>query len=254
MEGLKLLKVLYVEDEVVTRSRVASFLKKKVGKLIIGENGKDGIEKFHQYNPDIIITDLVMGDMSGIEMMKQIRSKGYKCPVIITSALSDSKTIIETVDLKIEKYIIKPVDLDELLKALWDIAIEEFEKNKSLIAMKGEFVLEEKQKKELELELRNVYSSYLKKVTGKGAVSINVFIKGKEIEILSKGNLTQIEESFLKSGTFFKTIEILRKTVYENTKSDIESSIENVIGRRVSFERVEVYPKKKYEISVFKIY
>lgn len=256
MESLSMLKnvkVLYVEDEPITRNQVERFLKRRVGKVILAENGNDGIQKFNEQKPDIIITDLVMPDMSGIEMMKQIRNDGSKCPCIITSALSDSKTILDTVDLKIEKYLIKPIDIKALLKSLNDIVIEELENNKNILVLDDDVVLTDDKKNELELEIRNIYSKYLKKVTGKGAKRIQVLIKGKEIEILLKDNLTVIEESLLSSGCGFATIETVRKNIYMSTKTEIEKQIGVLINRKIILEKIEIYPKEQYERVIFNI-
>ncbi len=250
MEDLKVLeyvKILYVEDEPITRNQVHRFLKKRVGKVILAENGEDGIQKFLEYQPNVIITDLVMPDMNGIEMMRRIRRKGYKSPVIITSALSDSKTILETVDLKIEKYLVKPINPDALLESLKEIIIEEIEKDKNAVVICNELILTEEKKKEIELEIRNIYSKYLKQITGKGAKHIQAFIKGKEIEILSKENLTIIEENLLLSGNNFKTIEIIRKTVYEYTRQEIEKELGKLIDREVVLQNIEISPRQKYE-------
>ena len=65
------LKVLYVEDEEFHREQLGIFLKRRVGKLYLAENGKDGLNKFKELNPDIIITDLKMPEMDGIEMTQK---------------------------------------------------------------------------------------------------------------------------------------------------------------------------------------
>lgn len=251
---LKNIKILYVEDEPITRNQVSTFLKKRLGKVIVAKNGDDGIKKFIENTPDIIITDLVMPDMSGIEMMKKIRSDGSRCPVIITSALSDSKTILETVDLKIEKYIIKPIEAEVLINSLKYIVIQELEHNENLLVVDNDFVLTDDKKNELELEIRNIYSKYLKQVTGKGAKLIQVFIKGRQIEILSKDNLTVIENNLLLCGNSFEIIEIIRKTIYENTKLQVEEPISKLINRKVVLERIGVWPEEKYERIILNIY
>lgn len=250
MEGLNVLdsiKVLYVEDEVITRSYVAGLLKKRVGKLITAESGADGIKKFLEDKPDIIITDLVMPDMSGIEMMKKIRTDGYRCPFIITSALSDYKIILQTVDLKIEKYLLKPIDEVVLIKSLIDIATLELEQKSNSLVINHELILNDTKKTELELDIRNIYSAYLKRVIGKGARQIQVLIKGREIEIIIKDNLTTLEESLLLSGNHYKSIEVIRKTIYENTLKEVIEEIGLLINRKISVESLELNPKDKYE-------
>lgn len=244
---LKKIKVLYVEDESITRNQVYRFLKKRLGKVITAENGEEGIKKFLEYQPDVIITDLVMPDMSGIEMMKKIRSDGHRCPFIITSALSDTDTILETVDLKIEKYLIKPIDTNVLMKNLVQIATEIIEKEKDLLVINHENILTEDKRSEIELEIRNLYSKYLKKATGKGAKLIQVFVKGKEIEIFMKENLTTLEENLLATGEHYKTIEVIRKIVYENTIGEVEQQIESLIKRKVITKKIEICPKERYE-------
>jgi response regulator RpfG family c-di-GMP phosphodiesterase len=250
---LKNIKVLYVEDEIITRDQVQRFLKRRVGKVVVAENGQDGIEKYMEYQPDVIITDLIMPDMSGIEMMKILRAKGVRCPFIITSALSDTQTILETVDLKIEKYLIKPIDVELLMKNLTQIANETIEHKENLLVVKQDSILTEEAKSQLELEIRNLFSTYLKKVTGKGAKLINVFITGKEIEILLKGSFTILEESVLAAGQLYTAIELIRKTVYENTINEVEQEIGDLMDRKVEIKKIEIYPKERFERILFQI-
>jgi response regulator RpfG family c-di-GMP phosphodiesterase len=250
---LSSLKILYVEDEPITRDYVSKYLKQQVGKVILAVDGNDGIKKFSEFDPDIIITDLVLPDMSGIEMMAKIRENKIKCPVIITSALYDSQTILKSIDLKIDKYLVKPIDLNILLKTLLSISVQLLEENHGVLVINEEFILSKENKDKLELEIRNIYSKYLKSVTGKGAKTIQVFIKGKTIEIVSKENLTLIEESLLNAGRHSKDVEIIRKVIYENTKLLIENELEKLIGRKVVMDKVEIYPYEKYEKINFNI-
>ena len=250
---LKNIKVLYVEDEPITRKQVCRFLSKRVGKVIEAENGRDGIEKFIEYKPDIIITDLIMPYMDGIEMMEKLRTEGFDCPFIITSALSDSSTILETVDLKIEKYMIKPIDAEMLVKNLTQIAINILEKREGLMAFKNGLILTEEMQNDLEVKIRNLYSKYLKRITGKGAKLIKVFVNGREIEIFLKENLTVLEESLLAIGHHHKSIEVIRKVIYDNTINEIEEQISELIDRKVTIKEMEVCPKESFERILLEI-
>ncbi|GAA0084281.1 Na-translocating system protein MpsC family protein [Clostridium sp. CTA-7] len=250
---LSSLKILYVEDEPITRDYVSKYLKQQVGRVILAVDGNDGIKKFSEFDPDIIITDLVLPDMSGIEMMAKIRENKVKCPVIITSALCDSQTILKSIDLKIDKYLVKPIDLNILLKTLLSISVQLLEENHGVLVINEELIVSKENKDKLELDIRNIYSKYLKSVTGKGAKTIQVFIKGKVIEIVSKENLTLIEESLLNAGRHSKDVEIIRKVIYENTKLLIEQELEKLIDRKVVMDKVEIYPYEKYEKINFNI-
>lgn len=250
---LSSLKILYVEDEPITRDYVLNYLKQKVGKVIFAVDGNDGMKKFFKFNPDIIITDLVLPDMSGIEMVEKIRENKVKCPVIITSALSDSQTILKSIDLKIDKYLVKPIDLKMLLKTLLNTSVQLLEENQDVLVINEGLIISNENKDKLELEIRNIYSKYLKSVTGKGAKKIQVFLKGKIIEIVSKENLTLIEENLVNVGKYNKVIEIIRKVVYEDTKLLIEKELEKLISRKVVMDKVEIYPDDKYERIIFNI-
>lgn len=247
------IKVLYVEDECITRNQVYKFLKKRVGKVITAKDGEDGIEKYREYQPDIIITDLIMPGINGIEMMKKLREKGARCPAIITSALSDAQTILETVDLKIVKYLIKPIDVDILMKTLEQISGEIIEQKEDVLVVNQDLILTEDAKNQLELKIRNLFSKYLKKITGKGAKFINVFITGKEIEILLKGSFTTLEENLLATAQLNTGVELVRKTIYENTINEIEQEISKLIDRRIEVKEIDIYTKERFERVLLQI-
>ena len=103
------LKVLYVEDEDFHREQLGIFLKRRFGKLYLAENGFIGFEKFKETSPDIVITDLKMPEMDGIELTKRIREIDKDCAIIITTAFSDVETILEAVNIGIDKYVLKPI-------------------------------------------------------------------------------------------------------------------------------------------------
>lgn len=248
---LKNIKVLYVEDEPITRIQISKALKKKVGKLILAENGLDGIKKFLEFKPDLIITDLVMPDMPGIEMMKKIRSLGYKLPFIVTSALSDASTILQTVDLKIEKYMVKPIDLQLLLEVLKNLSLEVLSKNDNFILGNNTLL---DNKTELEFIIRNIFSKYLKTYTGKGAKTIHIFISSKKIEILFKDSLTIIESSLLNCGNNEKLVELIRRSIYDSTIQNFKSELEeNLIGKKIKLIEMNIHPLQNFERLVFEI-
>ena len=74
LDILSRLTVLYVEDEEVTRELYSLFLSSIVGVLITAENGAEGLKAYHRHQPDIIITDIMMPVMDGLEMLKQVRT------------------------------------------------------------------------------------------------------------------------------------------------------------------------------------
>ena len=119
---LKEFKVLLVEDE----EKLASLLKNCIGdkfySFSLAKDGKEGLEKFLQINPDIIITDIMMPNLTGIEMAKEIRKLDADIPIIILSAFSQSDNFLGAIDVGVVKYFIKPFDPDELLDYIQNLA------------------------------------------------------------------------------------------------------------------------------------
>ena len=133
MDKLSKLRVLYVEDDDLIREELAETLEFDVKELIVASNGEEGLAKFKKYKPDLVITDIKMPKMNGLDMAKEIKKISPNTPIIVTTAFSDSNYLIKAIEIGINRYVLKPVDLDKLYKALEDLAtILLYEKEKKL--------------------------------------------------------------------------------------------------------------------------
>lgn len=121
-ELLSSITILYVEDEQMIREEVSYFFKKYIKNFHVAKNGIEGIELFKEIKPDIIITDIQMPKMNGLEMLKEIDTKNI--PVIITTAYSDIDYFLKAIELNIKKFVIKPIDLMELVRDIQDCIFE----------------------------------------------------------------------------------------------------------------------------------
>ena len=110
--------VLYVEDEPITRSAVARMLKRRVEILYEAENGKEGLELFKQNRPNIVISDIRMPVMDGIKMAKEIKLLDKNSKIILTTAHSDASILLDSIEVGVDKYILKPLDMDALYAAM----------------------------------------------------------------------------------------------------------------------------------------
>ena len=119
---LKELKVLLVEDEV----KLAQLLYKAIGdnfdSFYIEYNGKDGFNRFIQISPDIVITDIMMPDITGLQMAKELKQINPNVHIIILSAFSETEKLLSAIDIGIAKYFIKPFDPDELMEYIVSIS------------------------------------------------------------------------------------------------------------------------------------
>ncbi|ACZ12935.1 response regulator transcription factor [Sulfurospirillum deleyianum] len=132
MSGLSKLTVLCVEDEEYLREALQKALSDEFAKFILARDGEDGLKKFKKYKPDIVITDIMMPIMDGLSMAKEIKQFSKQTPIVILSAFSEREKLLEAIDVGIDKYLIKPIDPDELLSTLRHISRELFEESDSV--------------------------------------------------------------------------------------------------------------------------
>ena len=113
------IKILYVEDEYITRQEVKNILNKNYKNVITAKNGEEGYDLYKSEKPNLIITDIRMPDYDGIEMVKKIRAEDSKIPIIVASAFE--KEFFKFDDLDIQDYIIKPITKFSLLIMIEDV-------------------------------------------------------------------------------------------------------------------------------------
>ena len=121
---LKRLTLLYVEDDEIIRNELSQLLANFFSQVLVAKDGKEGLRTFleNQDTIDIILTDINMPLYNGIDMVKKIRNIDSKVSVIFATAYSDNEFLLEAIKLRVQEYIIKPIDIRKLLSFLNDIA------------------------------------------------------------------------------------------------------------------------------------
>lgn len=117
---LKDITVLYCEDEEYLRDVTKGILKSFTKKQYIAEDGAIGLELFkkHEEEIDLIITDVNMPNMNGLDMAKEIKAINHNIPIIVATAFSNSEYLLEAIELGIDKYVLKPVNIKKLLHTM----------------------------------------------------------------------------------------------------------------------------------------
>ncbi|AXX92681.1 two-component system response regulator [Malaciobacter molluscorum LMG 25693] len=115
---LKDLNILFVEDEDIIRQKSVSTLKYIVANVKEASNGLEALEKLKTFCADLIITDLHMPDMDGVEFIKKVREHNKNICIIVQTAYTTEKYLLSLIDMHIEKYLIKPTSLEKLIEAL----------------------------------------------------------------------------------------------------------------------------------------
>lgn len=109
--------ILIVEDDRPIRNLIATTLEIQKYKYITAENGVVAVSSIMSYNPDIILLDLGLPDIDGIDIIKKVRSWSMS-PIIVISARSDDKDKIAALDAGADDYLTKLFSVDELLARL----------------------------------------------------------------------------------------------------------------------------------------
>ena len=105
--------ILVIEDDKMIQNLMATTLEISNYSFQIASNAEQGILKAASYNPDVIILDLGLPDMDGIEVIKKVRS--FSCvPIIVVSARIDNDDKIEALDAGADDYLTKPFNTEEL--------------------------------------------------------------------------------------------------------------------------------------------
>lgn len=110
--------VLYAEDEDGIRNNIQEILQHLFKEVYSAKNASEAYMKYLETNPDLIITDIKMGNETGIDLVKKIRKSDSKTRIIITSAFTDLEYLLQATELHLIKYIVKPITQDKLMEAL----------------------------------------------------------------------------------------------------------------------------------------
>ena len=110
--------ILFVDDESDIREEMEMYLRNISKEFYLAENGVEGLKLFKEKKPDLILSDIVMPKMNGLEMSEEIRNICSDVPIILLTGNSDAEFFKKAIDLSIDKYINKPINLKLLNKTI----------------------------------------------------------------------------------------------------------------------------------------
>ncbi|MDW8219866.1 MAG: response regulator [Bacteroidota bacterium] len=110
--------VLYVEDDNAIRLLTRMLLEKYVDTVFLACNGIEGIQLFQQHHPDIIISDVAMPIIDGIEMSRRIKAEHPEVPIILATAYDRTDFLLRAIEIGVDQYILKPIKQDQLYAVL----------------------------------------------------------------------------------------------------------------------------------------
>lgn len=185
--NLDTISLLYVEDDEITRDTITRLLKLSTPNVYTASNGNEALSLLKQNEIDIIITDIRMPEMNGLEFSKVLKDNNIEIPIIITSAYTQTDYLQEAIELHIESFLEKPINFKDLQFKIIKIA-EKIQSFKEL------------EKKKIELE------QYKKAIDVTNLV-FSIDLQGNVVEISNK--LSEYLTSHLESFDFKNIKDIL---------------------------------------------
>jgi len=138
----KTIKILYVEDDDIARENGVEYLENYFENIYEASDALTALKLYEKHQPDIIITDIQMPKLNGLEFVQRIRKTDSKTQVIVISAFSDKDYLLKAIELQLVKYLIKPIKEDELKKALISCMESIKSDTSNIIALNSEYTFD----------------------------------------------------------------------------------------------------------------
>ena len=122
--NLKSISVLIVDDDSSILDAMKVLLSRIIGTVYTASNGKDGLSMFKEHSPDMVVSDIRMPILTGLEMAKAIKDINPELPIAIISAHNDTKLLLDSIDIGVDKYLLKPLDTGRLIKWIKTVSMQ----------------------------------------------------------------------------------------------------------------------------------
>ncbi len=128
---LKKMSILYVEDEEFVRESFTNLLTRNIQSVHIACDGIEGLDLYKKHHIDIVISDINMPKMNGLEMAKQIKEINSESTIVFTTAFGDNENLQKSIDIGVDGYLIKPIDINKVFTKLNSLAKQINSKNEA---------------------------------------------------------------------------------------------------------------------------
>lgn len=212
-----MIKVLIVDDEPIVRRGIVEGVDwKSMDCVVVGEasNGKEGMAAVSQYQPDLIISDIRMPQMDGLEMLVELRRNNYKVHAILLTAYSDFEYVRSALKLGAVDYLLKPFSPEELEKAIAQIR----QRNSEQTVIEAKDILPNIQKaksKYVKLTISYIMEHYREPDVNIAAIAKHLFISESHLSHIFRKETNHTVISYLTHYRMHKAMCYLKEHQYK---------------------------------------
>ena len=196
--------ILYVEDEHSIQNQTKMILDDFVKEVRVASDGEKGLKMALEGDIDIIVTDIMMPHMNGIDMIKALKVENKNIPVIITTAFTETEYLMEAIKLKVDGFITKPINIKDLINNIYTVMLPKVQQEE----LKG--------------------CSYM-------VDALSILVGGKKIEIL-KYIINNLDKEHIFYGSYQEIMEnigVSKPTVVNMFKQLIQAGVLEKIKNKV---------------------
>jgi len=220
----KLLKnytILYVEDEPNIQKNMHEYLEGYFKKVYVASDGKEGLEQYLSYRPDALMLDIDLPHMDGLTLARHIRETDKIVSIIMLTAFTEREKLLRATELKLLKYLVKPLDLLEFQDTLDLLADELVVTSNRLTTLKEGYVWDG--------EIQQLfYKDTVIALTSKEQNLLRLFVKHKNIELAFEDIMAQVwEDEFDREIS----VNCVKNVVSELRKKLPDYAIKSVYGK-----------------------
>lgn len=139
-------KILVIDDDSLVTTSLKRALSKDTYNVEICENGNEVLENVNKHQPDMILLDIFLGDVNGIDVLKQLQKDHFHIPVVMITGYADVQTAVTAIKLGAIDFILKPINLDQLeliiAKTLRQVQLQKEVNRLRLLHEEGEIIRE----------------------------------------------------------------------------------------------------------------
>ncbi len=210
--------LLYVEDDSNIRGYFVEFLQRYCKTIYESSSAEEALKLYHQYKPDILLLDISLPAMSGIELANIIRKSDSTTRILMSTAYTNTEFMLKAIELDITRYLIKPVTSSELFDA-FEKAIDEIQKKRP--------------KSSIDLGRGFIYQKVDNSITKDNSTT---FLRKREVELLNffiENSNKIINYNILENSIWKESImtqDAIRGQIKNLRKKTYHEIIENISG------------------------